>query len=66
MLPQCWSHKLSLVELAFDFAPKNGVNEKFVLQHGIFRRSRRGPLGRSLGTWFGLTPDGDPMVLRDI
>jgi hypothetical protein len=41
VLAQCWSHKLSLVELAFDFAPESGVDEKFVLQHGLFGKSRR-------------------------
>jgi hypothetical protein len=41
VLACCWTHKLSLVELAFDFAPGSAVDEKFVLQHGLFGKSRR-------------------------
>jgi len=35
------SHRLSLVEIAFDFDPSSGVDEDFVLRHGQFGKSRR-------------------------
>jgi hypothetical protein len=37
----CLNHKLSLVELAFDFAPETGIDAIFVLRHGLFGKSRR-------------------------
>jgi len=41
VLAHCWSHKLALVELAFDFAPETGVDRTFLLRHGLFGKSRR-------------------------
>lgn len=41
VLALCLNYKLSLVELAFDFAAESGVDERFVLQHGTFGKSRR-------------------------
>lgn len=40
-LSQCTAHKVSVVELAFDFARESGVDRNFVLQHGVFGKSRR-------------------------
>ena len=37
------NHRLSVVELAFDFVEDAGVDRKFVLQHGVFGKSRRQP-----------------------
>jgi hypothetical protein len=34
-------HRISLVELAFDFLPGTQVDEEFVLRHGKFGKSRR-------------------------
>jgi hypothetical protein len=41
VLAVCGNHKLSLVEIAFDFAHESGVGRDFVLQHGTFGKSRR-------------------------
>jgi len=41
VLTPCRNHKLSLVEIAFDFIPESGVDRTFVLQHGKFGKSRR-------------------------
>jgi hypothetical protein len=43
VLVHCANHKLSLVELAVDFAEDAGVDRKFVLRHGVFGKSRRQP-----------------------
>jgi hypothetical protein len=43
VLVHCANHKVSLVELAIDFAEDAGVDRKFVLRHGVFGKSRRQP-----------------------
>ena len=43
VLVHCANHKVSLVELAVDFAQDAGVDRKFVLRHGVFGKSRRQP-----------------------
>jgi hypothetical protein len=41
VLVHCANHKVTLVELAVDFAEDAGVDRKFVLRHGVFGKSRR-------------------------
>ena len=43
VLVHCASHKVSVVELAVDFAEDAGVDRKFVLRHGVFGKSRCQP-----------------------
>jgi hypothetical protein len=41
VVAHCLNHKVSLVEVALDFAPNTGVDWEFVLKHCQFGKSRR-------------------------
>jgi len=42
-LTHCEKHRLLLVEVAFDFTKESGVDQHFVLGHGVFGKSRPRP-----------------------
>ena len=41
ILEHCQKHTVLLAEIAFDFAQISGVDQGFILRHGIFGKSRR-------------------------
>src|ERR1700730_9386541 len=42
-IKHCRQYRLVLIELALDFAPASHVDEVYVMQHGIFGKSRSRP-----------------------
>ena len=41
VLNRCRFYRFLLVELALDFSPASGVDERYVKRHGRFGKSRR-------------------------